>query len=197
MLMSLAEPLDRLSVHAHPAFARHRDTALRVLEVDAPVSPLLAGLFHPVLLLPAHIPELPSIQQQLIVEHGMMHLRRGDHVWQHLGALLQAVLWFIPSVHSFNRSLQWAMELGCDRAVLAGRSQSERRSYAAALLAQLSVLARSGQMPHGAPEALAFGMPGTQAVAERIGLIRDASPTPGLGSPARLPCCCPHYAAQA
>jgi murein DD-endopeptidase MepM/ murein hydrolase activator NlpD len=44
-----------------------------------------------------------------------------------------------------------------------------RRDYAAALLAQLAVQVRGGH-------ALAFGLDGAQAVAQRIGLIRDARP---------------------
>lgn len=173
-LMSVAERLDLQALHAHPGFARHHGAAVSVLEVDAPVSPLLAGLIRPVLLLPSHMRDLPSIQQQLIVAHELMHLCRRDHLWQHTGRLLQVLLWFIPAVHSFNRSLQWAVEIGCDRAVLVGRSDSERRSYAAALLAQLAVQSRMDGVSHGASTALGFGFHGVHSLAERMRLIRDA-----------------------
>ncbi|MFC5461777.1 M23/M56 family metallopeptidase [Massilia niabensis] len=180
-LLSVADRLDGPALHAHPAFGRHQGALPPVLEVDAPVSPLLAGLFHPVLLLPRHMRALPPAQQGLIVAHELMHLRRRDHLWQHAGTLLQVFLWFVPPVRRLNEALQWALELGCDRAVLAGRPDSERRSYAAALLAQLAVQARAAGTP---PAALAFGarnVCGVQAVAERIRLIRDAQPLSYIG----------------
>lgn len=169
MLLCAAERLDDAALAAHPAFEGHSLALPPVLELDAPVSPMLAGLLHPVLLLPRHIRDLPPAQQQLIVAHELMHLRRRDHAWQHAGALLQGLLWFAPAVHGCYRRLQWALETGCDRAVLAGRPASERRSYAAALLAQLSLQPRTT-----APAALAFGLHDARIVADRIRLIRDA-----------------------
>ena len=175
-LLFVADRLDPAELHAHPAFARQRGALPPVLEIDAPVSPMLAGLLHPVLLLPRHVRDLPPAQQQLIVAHELMHLRRRDHLWQHAATVLQVVLWFVPAMHSFHGRLQWALELGCDRAVLAGRPQDERRSYAAALLAQLAMQVRadSSTTPELAPASLAFGFRGVQAAADRIRLIRDA-----------------------
>lgn len=177
-LLFVADRLDAASLRAHPAFAAHRDALPPVLEIDAPISPMLAGLLRPVLLLPRHLRDLSAAQQQLVVAHELTHLRRRDHLWQHAATLLQLLLWFVPAVHSFHGRLRWALELGCDRAVLAGRPQAERRSYAAALLAQLAMQARAGRSagPDTAPVSLAFGAHGAQAVADRIRLIRDAHP---------------------
>jgi murein DD-endopeptidase MepM/ murein hydrolase activator NlpD len=188
-LLFVADRLDAASLRSHPAFASHRAALPPVLEIDAPISPMLAGLVHPVLLLPRHMRGLPPAQQQLIVAHELMHLRRRDHLWQHAATLLQLLLWFVPAVHSLHGRLQWALELGCDRAVLAGRPQDERRSYAAALLAQLAMQARAGSARTTAPASLAFGAHGAQAVADRIRLIRDAHPgarLPLAGSAALL-----------
>ena len=177
-LLFVADRLDAASLGSHPAFASPRAALPPVLEIDAPISPMLAGLVHPVLLLPRHMRDLPPAQQQLIVAHELMHLRRRDHLWQHASTLAQMLLWFLPAVHSFHGRLQWALELGCDRAVLASRPQDERRSYAAALLAQLAMQARAGRGagPDTAPASLAFGAHAAQAVAHRIRLIRDAHP---------------------
>jgi murein DD-endopeptidase MepM/ murein hydrolase activator NlpD len=196
-LLFVAERLDDAALAAHPAFARQRAALPPVLEVDAPVSPMLAGLFAPVLLLPRHMRELPPLQQQLIVAHELAHLRRRDPLSQHGATLAAVLLWFIPAVHSLRGRLQWALELGCDRAVLAGRPQDERRSYAAALLAQLAMQVRAGSRltPDMAPASLAFGVRGAQAVAERIRLIRDAQPAAhgrfaGMAAVLLLPALC-------
>ena len=143
-LLYAADRLQSPALRTHAGFTGHGCVVPPVLEVDAPVSPMLAGLLCPVLLLPRHMRGFPPAQQQLIVAHELMHLRRRDHLVQHAGTLLQGLLWFVPAVHSFYGRLQWAMELGCDRAVLSGRSHTERRSYAAALLTQLAVQLEAG-----------------------------------------------------
>lgn len=171
-LLRAADALDGPALAAHPAFAGQA-CAVPVLEVDAPVAPMLAGLRRPLLLLPRHLRSFAVDQQRLIVAHELEHLRRRDHWWQHAGALLQALLWFVPAAHALRRRLHWALELGCDRAVLAGRPASARRSYAAALLAQLQILHR--QLAGPAPAALQFGSAGP-TVAERVRLIRTGSP---------------------
>lgn len=176
-LLRAGDTLDRAALAAHPAFAGQA-CAVAVLEVDAPIAPMLAGLRRPVLLLPRHLRAFAVDQQRLIVAHELAHLRRRDHWWQHAGALLQALLWFVPAVHALRRRLHWALELGCDRAVLAGRPASARRSYAAALLAQLQILHR--QLAGPVPAALQFGSAGP-TVAERVRLIRTggrAAPLP-------------------
>lgn len=177
-LIDLADRLEGPALGAHPAFAGHRGALPPVREIDAPVSPMLAGLLHPVLLLPRHMRALPPAQQELIVAHELAHLRRRDPLWQHAAGWLAAILWFVPAAHSFKHRLQWALELGCDRAVLAGRPDTERRNYAAALLAQLAVQVRADAGPAQAwgPASLAFGRDAGQAMAQRIRLIRDAHP---------------------
>lgn len=180
-LACAAERLEGSALRAHPAFAQHDGPLPPVLELDVALTPMLAGLLHPLLLLPRHVRSLPPLQQQLIVAHELMHLSRHDHVWQHAGTLVQGLLWFIPAVHRCNQRLQWALETGCDSAVLAGRPESERRSYAAALLAQFAVQVRAGRNAM-LPLSLAFGLRDAQAVADRIRLIRDGK----RATPARL-----------
>ncbi len=181
---------ERCDVPTHPAFAAVHDAMPPVREVDAPIAPMLAGLRRPALLLPRHLRAFPAEQQQLIVAHELAHLRRRDHLWQHAGVLLQTLLWFIPAAHGLRAHLHWALELGCDRAVLAGRPAATRRSYAAALVAQLAVQvdARHAGTPLA---ALGFGWSatGAAALADRIRMIRDtgpAAPAPLAGAIALL-----------
>ncbi len=181
---------ERCDVQTHPAFAATHGALPAVREVDAPIAPMLAGVRRPALLLPRHLRGFPADQQQLIVAHELAHLRRRDHLWQHAGVLLQTVLWFIPAAHGLRGHLHWAQELGCDRAVLDGQPVATRRSYAAALVAQLAV--QVDAVRPGAPlAALGFGWSttGASALADRIRLIRDtgpAAPAPLAGAIALL-----------
>ena len=170
-LLAAATPLDRPALAAHAGFARLHRSLPEVREIDAPIAPMLAGLARPILLLPRHLRDFDPAQQRLVIEHELTHLARRDPLWMHASFLLQAIQWFNPMVARLGKRLAWAQELGCDRRVLQGRPSAQRRDYAAALVAQM----RTQALPdHGT--ALAFGSRTVDAVAARIGMIRDGVP---------------------
>ena len=167
LLTGLASAGQQLSrSEQHPELARAAPE-LQVIEVDAPISPMLFGLLRPRLLLPRHLRSFDAVQQHMIVEHELTHLRRHDLHWMSAGLLLQTVLWFNPFMRLLRVQLSWAQELGCDRDVLAGQPMPQRKAYAAALLAQLKAQHRP------VPAALAFGGVSANTVAARIALIRE------------------------
>jgi murein DD-endopeptidase MepM/ murein hydrolase activator NlpD len=170
-LLAAAQRLDLFALAAHPGFACLQRALPEVREIDAPIAPMLVGLAHPVLLLPRHLREFDPTQQRLVVEHELTHLARRDPLWMHAGFLLQALLWFNPMAARLGRQMAWAQELGCDRTVLQGRPAAQRRAYAAALVAQLRMQATPDR-----GTALAFGGRMVDAVAARIGMIRDGVP---------------------
>ena len=166
--------VSHLAGHEGLAGAGNTGPALEVIEVDASISPLLFGFFKSRLLLPRHLRSFDPLQQQLIVEHELTHLRRRDLHWLSASLVLQTILWFNPFMRLLHRQLTWAQELGCDRDVLAGRPRAQRKAYAAALVAQLA----SQHRPMSA--ALAFGGVEPHTVAARISLIRE----PAMVAPA-------------
>jgi beta-lactamase regulating signal transducer with metallopeptidase domain len=171
-LLASARRLDRFELAAHPGFASLQRALPEVREIDAPIAPMLVGLARPVLLLPRHLRDFDPAQQRLVVAHELTHLARPDPLWIHACCLLQAVQWFNPAAKRLGGHLAWAQELGCDHAVLQGRPASQRRAYAAALVAQMRMQAAPG---HGM--ALAFGGRAVDAVAARIAMVRDGVPT--------------------
>lgn len=180
-LRAKAHRLNQAELNRHGAFSvpAQRQLAqwrLPVWETDATVSPMLVGLLEPCLILPRHLRDFPTAQQQLIVAHELMHLQRRDPLWLHISIVLQTLLWFNPLARRVGQRFMLAQELGCDRQVLEGRSAPERQQYAAALLLQLKAqLKAQFTSPQAAVATLAFG--DMQAsLANRIGLIR----TPAL-----------------
>lgn len=137
-----------------------------IIEVDAPIPPMLVGPIKPRLLLPRSLRELDPLQRELIVAHELTHWRRRDLWWLTAGAVLQALCWFNPVMRMLREKLSWAQELGCDRDVLRGRPQAQRRAYAAALVAQLRL------QHHAVHAALAFGGVTPDTLAARVALIR-------------------------
>ena len=170
-LFAAARPLDRFELAAHPGCAALQRRLPAVREIDAPIAPMLAGLARPVLLLPRHLRDFDPAQQRLVIEHELTHLARRDPLWMHASFLLQALQWFNPLVARLGRQMAWAQELGCDRAVLQGLPPAQRRAYAMALVAQMRLQALPGE-----GIALAFGGRVVDAVAARIGMIRDGVP---------------------
>ena len=67
-----------------------------VIEVDAPISPMLYGFFRARLLLPTHLRSFDPLQRQMMIEHEATHLRRRDLQWLGAGLLLQTLFWFNP-----------------------------------------------------------------------------------------------------
>lgn len=138
-LLAAAERLSPPELRAHGAFTpaqlqEIRQRRLPVLRTEAAISPMLIGVRRPLLVLPAHFDALAPVQQHMVIDHELQHLRRRDPLWLGIAAALQALFWFIPAMRWMARRMEWALELHCDHHVLAGRPQSQRKQYAAALL---------------------------------------------------------------
>jgi beta-lactamase class D/beta-lactamase regulating signal transducer with metallopeptidase domain len=174
-LAASGDPLAALDTHAGFAAQAHARLPA-VIEVDAPISPMLHGLFKPRLLLPRHLRSFDPLQQQLIVEHELAHWRRHDLRWSAAALALQSLFWFNPFMRMLGGRLGWAQEFGCDRDVLRARPQGQRKAYAAALVAQLKLQRRPAGM------ALAFGVSGEPTLAARIDLIRTPEAARGAWS---------------
>lgn len=162
--------LEALAASGSPLDAAAHVPLPDVIEVAAPISPMLQGLRKPRLLLPRHLRTFDPLQQQLIVEHELTHWRRHDLCWSVAAFALQSLFWFNPFMRLLRARLGWAQEFGCDRDVLRGRPPAERKAYAAALVAQFKLQLRP------ADTALAFGASDAGAhaptLAARISLIR-------------------------
>ncbi|MET0321944.1 MAG: class D beta-lactamase [Duganella sp.] len=159
--------------HALAAPVHYTGALPAMIEVDLPISPMLTGLIKPRLLLPHHLTSFDPLQQQLIVEHELTHWRRHDLCWSAVALVLQSLFWFNPFMYLLRARLGWAQEFGCDRDVLRGRPQGERKAYAAALVAQLKLQ----QVPAGM--ALAFGatVMDTADKTDKAGKAENHAPT--------------------
>lgn len=101
-------------------------------------SPMLAGLFRPVILLPQQPPQGEMLWFAL--RHELLHYRRRDIPYKAVLLLANCVHWFNPLVWVMRAAADRDMELCCDAGVIAGLSQQQRSSYGQAIL---SVLGRA------------------------------------------------------
>lgn len=98
-------------------------------------SPMVIGLFRPLLLLPGE--DFGPEELAFILRHELTHYRRRD-LWYKLALLAaNALHWFNPLVWLLRREAERDLELTCDDAVVAGRGEKERRAYSEALLSSI------------------------------------------------------------
>jgi beta-lactamase regulating signal transducer with metallopeptidase domain len=96
--------------------------------------PAVVGLWRPVIVVPADFAtRYTPKEQQLIIAHEAVHLRRRDPLMNALCALLQCALWFHPLAHLAARRFRLDQELSCDAAVMHA-NPGLKRSYADAML---------------------------------------------------------------
>lgn len=96
-------------------------------------TPMVVGLFNPVVILPETIVKTMTAEQLLpIIMHELAHVKRGDLWFSLVQELLAIVFWWSPVMRGFNRQIHINRELACDfRAVKALNSPKQ---YAQSLL---------------------------------------------------------------
>lgn len=131
--------------------------------------PALVGLLRPRIVVPADFEQRYSPQERdLMFEHELNHLRRGD-LWSNaVLALLQCVFWFNPLIHFAASRFRHDQELACDAAVLA-RNPGVARRYGEAML-------KTRLLAGGAPLACHWGR--THPLKERILMLKFPAVSP-------------------
>jgi Zn-dependent protease with chaperone function len=101
---------------------------------DAQIEPAVAGVLHPVVLLPAALlGRLSRAQLDAVLAHERAHIARHDNLKAHVHRLVETLFWFHPLVWFIGRRLLEERERACDEAVIErGHDPGE---YAAGILA--------------------------------------------------------------
>jgi len=119
----------------------HTINGLRVA-ITPGTGPLVVGVIHPQIILPAWVLELRRSEQQLVIAHEQEHVRGRDPALLVVAAFAVALApWNLPLWYML-RKLREAVELDCDRRVLG--VHPDARAYAGLLL---SVASRSQKSP--------------------------------------------------
>jgi beta-lactamase regulating signal transducer with metallopeptidase domain len=100
---------------------------------DGVQSPGLAGLFRPVILLPADIMSWTSREERTaILRHEFAHIKRRDHIVSRFQSTLRSLMFFHPLLCYADRQLSLEREIACDDRVLG--LGAEPKAYAEAIL---------------------------------------------------------------
>src|SRR5436190_3792348 len=111
----------------------------RLVVTDDLESPALAGVFSPVVLIPAWLTrENASAKLAWALKHELMHWKLLDPLANFVRELAQILFYFHPAVWWVGRKWEEAAELACDRAIVA--SEADSHDYAEQLYQMLVVV---------------------------------------------------------
>jgi TonB-dependent SusC/RagA subfamily outer membrane receptor len=129
-------------------FARARRSWQQRIVADTPVlvtsdaGPAVIGVIRPSIIIPSWLLSADPVHQRMVVQHEREHVRRGDHALLAGAATVAALLpWNLP-LQWMLRRLRTAVEIDCDRRVLAAGTPA--REYGAMLI---DIAARSHRLP--------------------------------------------------
>lgn len=144
-LERLAINPEQLNCFSLQQLAFIRQNNIRVCQGNTSHSAFVFGWSQPILFLPTYLSSLPQVQQQLLIEHELTHIRRGDHKLLLVLRLYRCLFWFNPFLHYFEQRFVQSMELNCDKQVLSQNPQ-QLKQYANALVNSLKLSKAQSQL---------------------------------------------------
>lgn len=94
-------------------------------------SPMILGLFNPVIILP-HVGNENQVYYTML--HELTHLKRGDIFYKWFIQLVQCIHWFNPIVYVTDSIIRKKCELSCDYTVVKHLDSSQCREYGDTIL---------------------------------------------------------------
>lgn len=98
-------------------------------------SPMLIGLFRPLILLPTS--EMHENELGMVFHHELTHFKQRDLWIKIIMLVANAIHWFNPFVYKLRNDIQIWSEHACDEAVVMDMSRVERKQYGEMILNML------------------------------------------------------------
>lgn len=122
-LASDLRALKRLTSHAEPVSAPRGFTSMqmRLAVSDQVISPMVAGFFRPLALIPTGF--VFDAAGRAVLEHEIAHIRRADALTALAQRLVLILFWWAPGVYGLNQIISRSREALCDEeaAVITGQ----------------------------------------------------------------------------
>ena len=120
---------------------------LGVLVLKEAGSPMVMGLWHPVLILPKE--DWDTTELYYVLRHEMIHLRRRDSLYKLVLLVCNGVHWFNPLVWMLRIRANQDLEIACDMEVVAGATQTVRMQYCETIMTTAQRSAMTGVSTFG------------------------------------------------
>jgi beta-lactamase regulating signal transducer with metallopeptidase domain len=155
---------------------------VRIAAHDAVRSPLVCGLFRPLILVPGDWTDVPAADQRACLLHELAHVQRGDSRALVFTELVQAVFFFHPLVRWLVHRIDLEREFICDE--IAASLHGQPQDYARILV---DVAGRAGRF-HAGPGRTALSLPMSRrrTIAKRVNHLLDFPVTAGTARVQRV-----------
>ncbi|HJQ99078.1 MAG TPA: M56 family metallopeptidase [Candidatus Polarisedimenticolaceae bacterium] len=158
----------------------------RVLAVAGLPGPLVTGLLHPCVLLPAEtLSRFRPEELEMTLAHEMAHIARGDLWWGLVPALARRLFFFHPAAWIAEREYAVAREAACDEAVL--RPGADAFVYGQLLLRFASRAPSSVSIPMSPHRMLRRRLEMIESIVRRVPLSRAGWVLVGLAALTMIP----------
>ncbi len=94
---------------------------------EGSISPMVVGVFRPILLLPDY--GYGAQELYFILKHELIHLKRHDVAVKFLFLAANSIHWFNPLIYLMRRRAVVDMEFSCDERVIRGIAYADRKAY--------------------------------------------------------------------
>lgn len=108
---------------------------IEIYVVDELDSPMLVGLFHPMILIPNI--ELDDEALYMVLKHELIHYKRKDILAKWLLMLCRSIYWFNPLLWYMNKRACNDMEISCDEMLLNDTTIEYRKKYGEVMLSMI------------------------------------------------------------
>ena len=141
---------------------------ITILCADAQVSPFVFGVFHPVIVIPAHVYTDEELKQ--VLEHELTHIRQHDLYIKAAFNILTAIFWWNPFIWMIRRKTDEAIEISNDLSLLRKMTEEESTDYAS-LIVKTTAL----QLYHGKDYSLSLATHGDPLIKRRVENLLNSS----------------------
>jgi len=122
--------------------------SLRIIITGKVKSPALFGFLRPVLLLPAEMNEVLSLEElRYVFLHELAHLKRHDVFVAHFVSVVQILHWFNPLVWLAFYRMRADRELACDALVLSKMNVDEPKKYGRTIISLVELFNQNRHLP--------------------------------------------------
>ena len=126
--------------------------SIQLLSSPHIASAAVTGSIHSKLIVsPDFLRRLTSQQQQHVLTHELIHIKRFDPFINWISLVLQAVHWFNPLVHWALKKFQQDRELVCDAIAIKSLGEDQRRAYGETLIEILMSFRQQRTFPNLVP----------------------------------------------
>ena len=112
----------------------HLKNNVSIYQSECFKTPVLIGVFHPVIYLPTNRDDISSQELNYMLLHELQHMKHKDNLVNQFISILKIFYWFHPLIWMVFREIRLQRELSCDNAVLHTLSASESKAYGITLL---------------------------------------------------------------